>query len=150
MESGIRKIIGFASIWFGFALFMGPFILWIYIGMNMRIFIRMFIIIMVPAIIVLINGFYMMTGKKFGLSYDFWKRKYGGGYPLWFGAILDFYIFFAGVIILCVFAVIYMTPSPVQRLFALFLGTTLICLLLYFKFKDRRTLESYTPQRRKS
>jgi hypothetical protein len=143
MEPGIRKIIGFASIWFAFALFMGLLILQIYTGMYARIFVRS----MILAIIVLINGFYMMTGTKFALSYDFWKRKFGGGYPLWFGAILDFYIFFVGVIILCVFAIIYITPSQVQRLFALFVGTTVVCLLLYFKFKDRRTLESYTPHR---
>ncbi|MBU7024935.1 MAG: hypothetical protein HXS40_12300, partial [Theionarchaea archaeon] len=75
MEPGIRKIIGFASIWFAFALFMGLLIIQIYMGMYVRMFVRS----MIVAIIVLINGFYMMTGTKFGLSYDFWKNKFGGG-----------------------------------------------------------------------
>ncbi|MGC1121055.1 MAG: hypothetical protein WBA22_08165 [Candidatus Methanofastidiosia archaeon] len=143
MEPGIRKIIGFASVCFAFALFMGLLIIQIYTGMYIRIFFRS----MILAIIVIINGFYMMTGTKFGLSYDFWKRKFGGGYPLWFGAILDFYIDVIGVIIVCILLVIFVAPSQVQRLFVLFVGTTVVCLLLYFRFKDRRTLESYTPHR---
>lgn len=143
MEPGIRKIIGLASVCGVFALFMAFLLAQIYA----RTYIGLFFGGMVLAIIVIINGFYMMTGTKFALSYDFWKNKFGGGYPLWFGAILEFYIDIIGVIIFCIFLVIFVAPSQVQRLFILLVGTTVVCLLLYFRFKDRRTLESYTPHR---
>lgn len=136
------KIIGFASLCFAFAFFMGTLLLQIYIGGTMF---RLFVSIMVACVIVMINGLSMMTGRKFGLSYDFWKRKFGGGYPLWFGAIFSFYLDIIGVIIFCIYLAIFWAPLDIQRLFILLVGNTIVCLLLYFRFRDRRTLESYTP-----
>lgn len=112
----------------------------LYIQLYTGIIVRFFAI-MVIGIIVMINGLYMMSGSKFTSSLEFWKEKFGGGYPLWFGAIFEFYIDIIVIIILCIVIVIYAAPLLIQRLFVLLIGTTLVCLLFYFRLKDRRTLD---------
>ncbi|MBU7014256.1 MAG: hypothetical protein HXS52_09975 [Theionarchaea archaeon] len=140
MEPEIRKLFGFASLCLSFGLL----VIFLYLQFYTGRVIRPFLAGIPLAIFGIINGFFMMTGTKFGLSYDFWKRKVGGGYPLWFGAILEFYVDIFCVIVFCVYLAIFVAPSDVQRLFLLLVGNTTVCLLLYFRFRNRRTLESYS------
>ncbi|MBU7019377.1 MAG: hypothetical protein HXS44_17860 [Theionarchaea archaeon] len=131
------RIAGFIVFWFAFICVLALLFIQFYIG----IIVIHFFAIMVIGIIVMINGLYMMSGSKFTLSLEFWKEKFGGGYPLWFGAIFEFYIDIIVIIILCIVIVIYAAPLLIQRLFVLLIGTTLVCLLFYFRLKDRRTLD---------
>jgi hypothetical protein len=131
------RIKGFIVFWFAFICIAAS----LYIQFHTGLMIRLFVVSTIVGIIMMINGLYMMSGSKFTLSLDFWKEKFGGGYPLWFGAIFEFYIDIIVIIILCIVTVIYAAPLLVQRLFVLLIGTTLVCVLLYFRVKDRRTLD---------
>jgi hypothetical protein len=82
----------------------------------------------------MLYGMSRMMGLKFSLSYDFWKNWFGGGHPLYFGAVLDFYIFMGGIAVICVISIIK-APSIIQKLVVLLIGTTVICVLLYYRVK---------------
>ena len=135
MDSQVMKIIGFASVCFAFAFFMGTLLLQIYIG---RILIRLFVGIMIACVIVIINGLGMMTGKKRGPSYNVGKPRSWVRAPLWLGTLLKSYVFIGAIVILCVFLIVFVTHSIVQRLFVLLAGNTVVCVLLYLKFDSER------------
>ena len=137
MKREPKKIIGFLIFWFGFAFTVGLVSFLIYI----ELFTFRFLGFVIAGIIVMIHGLYTMTGSKFIISKEFWREKFGVGYPVWFGAIIEFYLDIIVTIILCILLVIFVAPTSVQRLFILFIGNTVLCLLLYFKFKDRRKLD---------
>ena len=109
----------------------------VYIGA----FIGVFFAGMIVGIFVMINGLYMMIGSKFSRSADFWRGKIGGGYPLWFGAIINFYLDIIGIVIVCIYLVVVVAPTLIQRLFILLIGTTVVCVLLHFRFKNRIKLD---------
>jgi hypothetical protein len=92
-------------------------------------------------LIVMAMGLYLMSGHKLRLSFDFWRDKFGAGHPLFFGLALDFYIFMAVFAYICIVALIFVAPHLIQRLFVLLIGNTAVCLLLYFRLKNRRKLE---------
>lgn len=137
MKKEPKKVIGFFTFWFGFA--MG--VVFIIVQIYMRMYYPGLTSLAIAGFTVMLNGLYMMSGSKLTLSYEFWKEKFGGGYPLLFGAVLQFYIEIITWIILCIFLVIFVAPSVVHRLFILLIGTTVTCLLFYFRFRDRRVLE---------
>ena len=97
--------------------------------------------LVIAGIIVMIHGLYTMTGSKFITSKEFWRERFGVGYPVWFGGILQSYLFLISVAILCILLIIFVAPTLVQKLIILLIGNTVLCLLLYSKFKDRRTLD---------
>lgn len=133
------KIIGFLIFWFGFAFTVG--LVYFLFYMELGYYILRFVPLVAIGIVVMIHGFYTMTGSKFTISEEFWKEKFGVGYPIGFGGILRSYITIIGWLILCVVFIVFVAPTLVQRLFILLVGNTVLCLLLYFKFKDRRKLE---------
>lgn len=131
------RVSGFLIFWFGFA-FTVAVLYFAYVIGSFRL-----MSVAIVSIIVMIHGLYVMGGSKFSLSRKFWREKFGGTRPLWFGAVLDFYIFMAAFIALCAIFIIFLAPLLIQKLFALLLGNSLVCLLLYYKFKNKRSLDSY-------
>ncbi|MBU7028840.1 MAG: hypothetical protein HXS48_18035 [Theionarchaea archaeon] len=131
-----NKIVGFFIFWFGFAL-TSVAIYWNYVREE---YLSILPGLVLPVFIML-YGLYRMSGSKFSLSYSFWKEKFGGGYPLHFGAVLDFYVGMALLAVMCIILVVIEAPTLVQKLFALLCGNTAVCLLIYFKLKNRRKID---------
>jgi hypothetical protein len=88
----------------------------------------------------MIHGLYVMSGTKFSLSLASWREKIGGGYTTGPGGIIDFYVGMTILTIICAGILIVVAPLLVQKLSVLLLGNTAVCLLLYYKFKDKKTL----------
>ena len=131
------RIIGFFTFWFGFASAGTLLYTQYYMGMYSPLFTYLAFV----AVLMLINGLYMMSGTKFSLSLDFWRGKFGAGYPLTFGSVLSFWLDIIIITSACIVAVFFFAPLLVQKLFALLVGNTIICLFLYFRYKNRRKIE---------
>ncbi len=132
-----RKILGFLIFWFAVLSLMG----FSYVQLLTRSGIGIFMAGMMAAISVMIYGLSLMCGGKLSPSLDFWREKVGMGHPLWFGAIFEFYLDVIAIVIFCLYALVFHAPLLVQKLFVLLSGTTVICVLLYFRLKDRKKLE---------
>jgi hypothetical protein len=140
VKSTLNTIIGFLTFWFGvtlsmYTIYMGQFqeTLWEAILITLRG--------LVIPVIIMLYGMSRMIGLKFSLPYEFWKGDFGGGYPLYFGAVLDFFIGMASIAVLCVMIIIR-APFLVQKLVALLIGTTVICVLLYFRVKKYEAIKA--------
>jgi hypothetical protein len=133
VKSTLNTVIGFLTFWFGVALvvyivYISQFqeTLWETILLTLRN--------LVFPIIIMLYGMSRMMGLKFSLSYKFWKERIGGGYPLYFGAVLDFFIIMAIIAVMCVIFIIR-APFIIQKLVALLIGTTVICVFVYYRLK---------------
>ncbi|MBU7009176.1 MAG: hypothetical protein HXS46_00690 [Theionarchaea archaeon] len=132
-----KKMKGFIMFWCAVVCVMGFLYIQIYTGTYFWPFMGG----VLAGVLMMIHSFYIMSGTKLTFSLDFWKTKIGAGHPLWFGAILRFYLDMVMIYILCIYLIIFVAPNVVQKLFILLIGNTAACLLLYFRFKNRRKLE---------
>ena len=131
-----RRVLGFFIYWFGFIMGMA----FLFLQILMRTYSGRLTSFAVVSFVVMIHGLYVMSGSKLGLSLEFWREKFGAGHPLFFGIMIQFYIEAVLWIIFCILAVFFLAPTLIHKLFVLLIGNTVVCLLLYFRFKDRRRL----------